>query len=123
MEPMDDPTQDSLSGQDPDQTSLFPTLEKVKPLPPDPVSVGTYRKFTLSDLREPDIKLTMKQLFKWAVDRLKEGSSWAGIGMIAAAVGISQELAAEVISTLVAVSGLVSVFLKDKAEKEAEDNG
>lgn len=65
----------------------------------------------------------MKALVKWAIDRLKEGSSWAGIAIIAAAFGIDQSIVTEGFEVIVAIAGLAAVLLKDKAPAPDEGAG
>lgn len=60
----------------------------------------------------------MKSVFKWLLDRVKEGSTWAGVGIIAAALGISNEVAMASWELLAAAAGLGAILLKDKAPAE-----
>ena len=54
--------------------------------------------------------------FRWLLDRLKEANTWYGLTAIATSAGITvdPDLTREVISTGVAVAGLVSVITKEK---------
>ena len=85
-------------------------MKKVKVLPPDPLPVRKPRIF----LRTIFYKNPMK-LFRWILQRLKEGSTWAGFGIVGAALGIAPEGVDVLTKLLVAAAGVASFFLKDKA--------
>ena len=51
---------------------------------------------------------------KWLVDRAKEGSTWAGAAILAAAIGVNPEYVQPGISVIVAVAAFVAMLLKDK---------
>lgn len=90
---------------------------RLEPKPPGQLPVNE-----LSDHQQlRPLLITMKQLLKWALARLKEGSSWAGIGIVAAALGLSPEIAAQGYEVLVAAAGLLAVILKDKSEGESDE--
>lgn len=54
--------------------------------------------------------------FRWLLDRLKEANTWYGLTAIATSAGVSVDpaLSREVVSTGVAVAGLISVITKEK---------
>lgn len=52
----------------------------------------------------------------WLLDRLKEANTWYGLTAILTSAGVSVDpsLTREVVSTGVAVAGLISVITKEK---------
>lgn len=54
--------------------------------------------------------------FRWLLERLQEKTTWYGLTAIATSAGVSVDpaLSKEVISTGVAVAGLISVITKEK---------
>jgi hypothetical protein len=59
----------------------------------------------------------MKDLLKFAIDRLKERSTWLGLTGLLTAVGVtlSPEQSAAIVTAGVAFAGVVAAFTKDKA--------
>ena len=55
-------------------------------------------------------------MIKYAVDRLKERSTWLGLTGLLAAVGVAIDPALHeaIISAGLAIAGLIAVFTKDK---------
>ena len=54
--------------------------------------------------------------FRWLLERLQEKTTWYGLTAIATSAGVSVDpnISKEVISTGVAVAGLISVIAKEK---------
>ena len=50
---------------------------------------------------------------QWAIDRLDEPSTYAGLSGLATAVGVSQPLYSAISAVLAAVFGLVAVLKKE----------
>ena len=75
----------------------------------------------LLPLRQKVLQLRINRLkqmdaIKWVISRLKEGSSWAGVGIVAAAIGVPAELVEPGVQIVVAVAGFLAVIFKDKPE-------
>jgi len=84
---------------------------KIDPIPPvlfkvAPPSKG-YLSLRLNRLKQMDA-------IRWLISRAKEGSTWAGIAIMASALGISPEIATGGVDLLVAAAAFVAIFLKDK---------
>jgi hypothetical protein len=59
----------------------------------------------------------MNSALKWALERAKEPSTWAGLAGIAAGLGISGQLWAAVGAFIAAGAGVVAVVLSEKSAK------
>ena len=121
MEPVDRrvPQPRYGSNSDPSRPNTV-SVDRIDPKPNqgNPVSPDLTRHFTVSDLHQT--KVTMKQIGTWIINRLKEGSSWAGLAILASALGISQDIAVAGYDVLVAAAGLLALILKDKPDTKPE---
>jgi hypothetical protein len=105
-----------VQGQGGSETRISPgtvPLRKLDPKPPETIPVNPPSS-SFTNLRS--VRIDMKTVLKWVLSRIKEGSTWAGLGIIAAALGLPNDVVTAGWDVLAAAAGLAAILLKDKPD-------